>query len=184
MAKKHESLRWSFQYLKDLGVVYQHMWMDQVSGWNGILNKAESGKYTAGEWIADVVGLSERWFRDVWLLGFPFRRWVQQGEQIPSLAFVIDDPAESAPPQEVPLPVGVSPEKTIAVEPKGIAPKTNQPLIDKHIDCKITDDGTHLRVTLQNLRQPGIDSGLYRCLLCGKDGNKWVPLATLEVLRL
>jgi hypothetical protein len=179
---EREQYRWSLRYLKDVGVVYQRMWMDQITTWDAALKKAESGTYTAGQWVGDVVGLSQRWFRNLWLLGFPFQRWMQQGDQIPSVAFVVDAVAEGADAKEVLLPVGASPEMT--TEPQGITPSTGQPLTANHIVSQITPDGTHLSVGLRNLQNPSIDPGHYRCLICVYDETKWVPLAAVHVLKL
>lgn len=180
--REREHDHWCFQYLEDVGVVYQRMWMDQISTWDRVLNKARTGQYTVGQWVGDVVDLSDRFWRDFWLLGFPFHRWLQQGEQIPSVAFVVDARAEAADAKKVPLPIGVNPQ--MKIEAKGISPSTGHPLTDKNIDPQITEDGTHLSVALRDLRTSPIDPGHYRCLICVFDENKWVPLAAVHVLKL
>jgi len=180
----HKPPRWGLRYLKDVGVVYQKIWADQVAAWDAVLTKAESGNYTAGEWVGDVARMWDQWARDVWLLGFPLRRWAQEGDQIPVVAFVVDAAAQGADPKEVPLPVGVG--EKIQATPQGFSTPSTGPLTKEHIACKISDDGTHLVVALRDLKSPRLGEGTHRCLLCGYDpeSKKHVALAALEVVKM
>ena len=193
-ARKH-LFRWYSRYLKDVGSAVSRVWINQLENWDGMLTKMESGNYTAGQWFADVANIWDQSARDLWLAGFPFQRWIQSGDQLPCVAFVVDDVAQAADAKEVRLPVWVDPKtKTVPHGMTTVPPTAAQmrapsgrPLTNAHIDGAITADGMHLRVGLKGLKDPTgtpLDQGHYRCLLCVEDGNKCVPLAVLEVLKV
>lgn len=179
--QKPKPPHWVLRYLKDLGVAYQKVWTDQLATWGSALDKIESGNYSAGQWIADIARSWDQWAKDVWLLGFPLQRF-GQGEQIPTVAFVVDPAAECADPKQVPLPVAVSAGLTPAanvITPAGGSLSSN-------ITAAISEDCTQLSVGLKDLKKQPIVVGGHRALVCveDKDNKKLVPLAIVEVLKV
>lgn len=170
-------------YLRNLSVAYQRLWANQLTSWDAIREKMDDKDYTTGQWVADVTRMYECWWEDTWLFGFPFSRWIQGGDRIPSLAFVVDFAAQAAGAKEVLLPLGVNPDldpEIVAIRPV----KRTGGLLPEHLDAAITEDATHLRVALQNIQNPAIEPDHYDCLVCVPDEKEMVPIATVHVVRL
>jgi hypothetical protein len=186
MNQKGKPPLWALRYLKDVGSVYQKIWMDQITTWDSALQKVESGKYSTGQFVSDVVRSWDQWARDLWLLGFPLSRWLEQGEQIPSVGFIVDDVAQCTDPKEVPLPLETDP----TLPPQVAVTLTNNggPLCPSNIEAKITDDCAQLSVRLKDLQRGTlpIAMGDHRALVYVHDLDKkaWTPLAAVEVLKV
>jgi len=93
----------SLQYWDDAVNVSRWLWQEQILRWSGTWQRVMTSQGSPRAWMEDAFQLWMGWIQAMGgLSAFPVEWAARRTMTVPNLVFMIDDVAESAPPQEAP----------------------------------------------------------------------------------